>query len=245
MRLNVSVQARPIGCLLALFSVTLGLGGFCHHRMSEPRVAASDLGDEASPSARIVGRLATSFEALRSRQLAYLFSNPQRRPASLGRLRETMAGIETDLKEYAPLVSPGEEALREAIGDSARLAILLALAVVAVVTLAISWVATVSVPVQRMAGVMLRVAEGGGTAGRGDAGDRAQRLPGGGRRWRGDRQHRGRGRCGRGDASRREPGARGLLRAVAPVRAPHRRGGPLPRHRAGGVADLPVRCSRP
>ncbi len=244
MRLNVSVRARPIGCLLALFSVTLGLGGFCHHRMSEPRVAASDLGDEASPSARIVGRLATSFEALRSRQLAYLSASPQRRPASLGRLRETTAGIETDLKEYAPLVSPGEEALREAIGDSARLAVLLALAVVAVVTLAISWVATVSVPVRRMAGVMLRVAEGGGTAGRGDAGDRAQRLPGG-RRWRGDRQHRGRGRCGRGDASRGEADARGLRRVVAPVRAPHRWGGPLPRHRAGGIADLPVRCSRP
>ncbi len=115
MRLHVSIRARLVASLLVLLSLTLGLGGFCYDRLSELRVAVGDLGDTALPSSRIIGRLATNFEALRSRQLAYLLSSPQRRPQSLGRLRETMASIETDLKEYAPLVSPGEEVLWEAI----------------------------------------------------------------------------------------------------------------------------------
>ncbi len=91
MRLNVSIRARLIVSLVILMSLTFGLGGFCYHRLSEVRMAVGDLSDNALPSSRIIGRLATNFEALRSRQLAYLLSSAERRPQSLGRLRETMA----------------------------------------------------------------------------------------------------------------------------------------------------------
>ncbi len=63
MRLNVSVRVRLVASLLVLLSLTLGLGGFCHYRLSELRVAVGDLGDTALPSSRIVGRLAANFEA--------------------------------------------------------------------------------------------------------------------------------------------------------------------------------------
>ncbi len=242
MRINVSVRTRLVASLVVLFTLTLGLGGFCYHRLSELRVAVGALSDTALPSSRIIGRLATDFEALRSRQLAYLLSSPQRRPASLGRLRETMAAIETDLADYAAYVSPGEEALWDAIqksvpaysrmgeeylrrlsagdekggtdylldamlpalnaaraalkadvqfndgfgrkaaatanalGDSARLAIIVVLGFVAAVTAAVSYmvVATVSVPLRRMVGVMLAVADGDVTAPVPNAGERSE-----------------------------------------------------------------------
>ncbi|KMO12393.1 chemotaxis protein [Methylobacterium indicum] len=112
---NLTIRTRLVASLAVLLVLTLGLGGFCYHRLGELRAAVGELGGNALPSTRIIGRLATNFEALRSRQLAYLLSSEQRRPQSLGRLRETMAAVEADLKEYAPNVSPGEEALWQAI----------------------------------------------------------------------------------------------------------------------------------
>ena len=76
---------------------------------------------------------------------------------------------------------------------------------------------------------------GGGGAGGGDSGNRAQRLAGLGRHGRGDPQHHGRGGRGRGDGGGGRPGSGLGLRPVAPVRAPHRRGRALPRHRARGI----------
>ncbi len=228
MTMNVSVRARLIASLLVLLALSVGLGGFCYARLNALTVSVDELGGNALPSTRIISRLATNFEALRSRQLAYLVSSEERRPQSLPRLRASMADIEADLKEYVPYVSEGEEALWKAIattvpaysqmgeeflarihrgetkaatehlldgmlpalnaaraalkadiafndthgkqaaatanalGESARTGIAVVLAVVVAITLAIGWmsVATISVPVRRMAGVMKRVAEG-------------------------------------------------------------------------------------
>ena len=239
---NLTIRVRLIASLALLLVLTVGLGGFCYHRLGELRVAVAELSGNALPSTRIIGRLATDFETLRSRQLAYLLSSEQRRPASLGRLRETMAAIDADLAEYAPYVSPGEEDLWEAIrktvpayskmgeeylrrlsagdekggsdylldgmlptlnaaraalkadvqfndafgrkaaatadalGDGARFAIAVVLALVVTVTLAVSWmaVASISVPIRRMAGVMRVVAEGDVTAPVPNAGERSE-----------------------------------------------------------------------
>lgn len=119
MRLNLTIRSRLIVSLVVLMSLTLGLGGFCYYRLSEVRVAVADLADNALPSTRILGRLATNFEAVRSRQLAYMISSPERRTESLGRLRASMAAVEADLKEYAPLVVSEEAALWKAIQDTA------------------------------------------------------------------------------------------------------------------------------
>ena len=225
---NLSIRARLIAALLILLALTLGLGGFCYARLNALTAATNDLGANALPSTRIIGRLAANFEGLRSRQLAYMVSSDERRPQSLARLRTSLADMEADLTAYAPYVSPGEDELWEAIkktvpaytlmgeeflrrmregatkeaadylldgmlpalnaaraalaadlafndaygrrsaetanalGDTIRTGIVVVLALVILITLAICWmsVATISVPVRRMAGVMKQVAEG-------------------------------------------------------------------------------------
>jgi methyl-accepting chemotaxis protein len=115
MQFNFSVRSRLITSLLVLLALTLGLGGFCYARLNALSVSVDELGGNALPSTRIISRLATNFEALRSRQLAYLLSSEERRSQSLPRLRASMSDIEADLKEYVPYVSDGEEALWKAI----------------------------------------------------------------------------------------------------------------------------------
>jgi methyl-accepting chemotaxis protein len=115
MNFNFSVRARLIASLLVLLALSVGLGGFCYARLNALTGSIDDLGGNTLPSTRILSRLATNFEALRSRQLAYLVSSEERRPQSLPRLRASMADIETDLKEYAPYLGDGEEALWKAV----------------------------------------------------------------------------------------------------------------------------------
>ena len=118
MRLNLTIRARLIASLVLLMSLTLGLGGFCYYRLSAVRVAVVDLSDNALPSARILGRMATNFETVRSRQLAFMLSPPERRVESLGRLRTSMTNVEADLKEYARFVIPEEAALWKAVQNT-------------------------------------------------------------------------------------------------------------------------------
>jgi methyl-accepting chemotaxis protein len=115
MNFNFSVRARLIASLVILLALSVGLGGFCYMRLNALTISIEELGDNALPSTRIISRVATHFEALRSRQLAYLVSSEERRPQSLPRLRASMADIDADLKEYIPYVSAGEEALWQAI----------------------------------------------------------------------------------------------------------------------------------
>ena len=112
---NFTIRARLIGALVVLFVMTAGLGGFCYARLHALSVVTDALGGNALPSTRILGRLATNFEALRSRQLAYFVSSEERRPQSLPRLRASMADIEADMTAYGALVSAGEEALWDAV----------------------------------------------------------------------------------------------------------------------------------
>ena len=112
---NVSVRSRLIASLLLLLALSVGMGGFCYARLSAITASVDELGGNALPSTRILGRLATNFETLRSRQLAYLVSSDERRPQSLPRLRASLADLEADLKDYAPYVSQGEEALWKAV----------------------------------------------------------------------------------------------------------------------------------
>ena len=112
---HFSIRARLVGAVLVLFLLTAGLGGFCYARLHALSTVTDALAGNALPSTRILGRLATNFEALRSRQLAYLVSSDERRPQSLPRLRASMTELDADLKDYAGFVSPGEEALWEAV----------------------------------------------------------------------------------------------------------------------------------
>ncbi|TXN00051.1 hypothetical protein FV219_13170, partial [Methylobacterium sp. WL122] len=112
---HVTIRTRLIGAVLVLFALTAGLGGFCFSRIHALSAVTDDLGGNALPSTRTLGRLATNFETLRSRQLAYLLSSEERRPQSLPRLRASMADIESDIAAYAGLVSDGEGALWDAV----------------------------------------------------------------------------------------------------------------------------------
>ncbi|MFD0934082.1 methyl-accepting chemotaxis protein, partial [Methylobacterium trifolii] len=112
---NLTIRARLIGALLVLFLLACGMGGFCYVRLQTLSAVTDDLGGNALPSTRILGRLATNFETLRSRQLAYLVSSEERRPQSLPRLRASMSDVSKDLEEYAPFVSDGEETLWKAV----------------------------------------------------------------------------------------------------------------------------------
>ena len=118
MAFNFSVRSRLIASLLLLLALSVGMGGFCYVRLNAIAAAVDQLGGNALPSTRILGRLATNFETLRSRQLAYLVSSEERRPQSLPRLRASMADLEADVKEYAPYVSAGEEALWKAVATT-------------------------------------------------------------------------------------------------------------------------------
>ena len=225
---NITIRARLVGALIALFALTAGLGGFSYLRFQAMNGSTQYLAGNALPSTRILGRLATNFEALRARQMAYLLSGDERRVQSLKRLMTVKADIEKDFLEYAPLVSDGEQeswkavrtsissyvgmgdeylrkvqsgddkgakdylldgmlptlnvaraavkaeldfndtAAKKAGTDAVQLAengrsvILVVLAVLAALTACICWVsvATISMPVRRMAGVMKTVAQG-------------------------------------------------------------------------------------
>jgi len=112
---HVTIRARLIGALLVLLLLISGLGGFSYLRLQALSAATNDLGANALPSSRVLGKTAADFESLRSRQLAYLVSSEERRPQSLTRLKATLAEIDKDLQDYAPLVSPGEDALWAAV----------------------------------------------------------------------------------------------------------------------------------
>ena len=115
MMFNVSVRTRLLASLLILLVLSVGMGSFCYVRLNALTASVDELGGNALPSTRILGRLAKNFEALRSRQLAYLVSSEERRAESLPRLRASMADIEADLKDYGAYVSSGEEALWKAV----------------------------------------------------------------------------------------------------------------------------------
>ncbi len=76
------------------------------------------MGGNALPSTRTLGQIAKDFEALRSRQLAYLMSSEERRPQSLTRLRATASDIQKNLVAYEPFVQDGESALWQAVRTS-------------------------------------------------------------------------------------------------------------------------------
>ncbi|MCJ2092254.1 MCP four helix bundle domain-containing protein, partial [Methylobacterium sp. J-072] len=115
---NLTIRARLIGALSLLFVLSAGLGAFCYAKLQQLSVATDSLGGNTLPSVRILGRLGADFEALRSRQLAYLVSNPERRPQSLTRLRASLSDVAKDLAEYVPFVSAGEEALWKAVATT-------------------------------------------------------------------------------------------------------------------------------
>ena len=115
---NVTIRTRLIGALSLLFVLSGGLGAFCYIKLQQLSVATDNLGGNTLPSVRILGRLGADFEALRSRQFAYLLSNDDRRAQSLVRLRESLSDISKDLQEYAPFVSTGEETLWKAVATT-------------------------------------------------------------------------------------------------------------------------------
>ena len=239
---HVTIRARLIGALMVLLLLVTGLGGFSYLRLQALSAAANELGSNTVPSARVLGKLAADFEALRSRQLAYLVSGEERRPQSLGRLKASLAEIGKDIEEYEPLVSPGEDALWRAVkatvpayadqtkdflqrlhggdaggaqdylldamlpalnaaraalkadiafndalgkqsaasaadlGTRAQEAIAVVVAVAAAITLAVAWmsVATISLPIRRMAALMERLAQGDATVEIAHAGERSE-----------------------------------------------------------------------
>ena len=239
---NVTIRARLVGALLALLLLVSGLGGFSYLRLQALSAATNDLGANALPSSRVLGKLATDFEALRSRQLAYLLSSEERRPQSLTRLQATLTDLDKDIADYAALVSPGEDALwaavkatvpayagmtkdflqrlhggdaagakdylldtmlpslnaaraaikaditfndasgqqsaesAAALGARAEAAIAIVVTLAAAITLAVAWmsVATISLPIRRMAALMERLARGDATVAIDHAGERSE-----------------------------------------------------------------------
>ena len=115
---NVSIRARLTGALLVLFALFCGLGGFAYLKLDILSRSSDRLAGEALPSTRVLGRLATNFEALRSRQLAYMVSSEERRSQSLTRLRSSITDIQADIDAYKGLVSAGEEGLWQATRTS-------------------------------------------------------------------------------------------------------------------------------
>jgi methyl-accepting chemotaxis protein len=77
---NLSIRARLIGALLMLLALIGGLGGISYWKLSTLSRATDGLAGNVLPSTRLLGTLATDFETLRSRQLAYLMSSEDRRP---------------------------------------------------------------------------------------------------------------------------------------------------------------------
>jgi len=105
---NTTVRSRLIGALILLLSLICGVGVFSYTQFRSLDAAIGELAGNTVPSTRVLGRLATNFEALRSRQAAYLLSSEERRPVSLTRLSASMSDLRTDIAEYEPLASPGE-----------------------------------------------------------------------------------------------------------------------------------------
>ncbi|CAO4170280.1 methyl-accepting chemotaxis protein [Methylorubrum aminovorans] len=112
---NLSIRARLIGALLMLLALIGGLGGISYWKLSTLSRATDVLAGNVLPSTRLLGALATDFETLRSRQLAYLMSSEDRRPKSLERLRSTITDIGKGLEAIEPFVTAEERKIWDTV----------------------------------------------------------------------------------------------------------------------------------
>ena len=98
-----------------LLTLIGGLGGISYWKLSTLSRATDGLAGNVLPLTRLLGTLATDFETLRSRQLAYLMSSEDRRPKSLERLRATITDIRKTIEAIEPFVTAEERKIWDTV----------------------------------------------------------------------------------------------------------------------------------
>ena len=100
---------------MMLLTLIGGLGGISYWKLSTLSRATDGLAGNVLPLTRLLGTLATDFETLRSRQLAYLMSSEDRRPKSLERLRATITDIRKTIEAIEPFVTAEERKIWDTV----------------------------------------------------------------------------------------------------------------------------------
>ena len=104
------IRGRIILAFALVLCCTVGLGVFAVQRLGAVNAAAADIRENWLPTTRVLGRVTQLSERVRAYQgLVFLADNAAERQARDERTAKAVAELEAALKDYEPLISPGEE----------------------------------------------------------------------------------------------------------------------------------------
>ena len=104
------LRGRIIAAFALVLCCTAGLGVFAVHRLGAVNASAAEIREDWLPSTRALGRVAQLTERVRSYQgLFFLADTPEERQARNAKTAQAVAELQTALKDYERLVTPGEE----------------------------------------------------------------------------------------------------------------------------------------
>ena len=107
---NLSIRSKVLSAFILVVVLADGLGFFALERLGEVNDASAEIRDSWLPSLRVVGQIAMYSERIRANQNTYLMQPDDKgREGSLKVLQATLDLRDKAAKEYAPLVTPGEE----------------------------------------------------------------------------------------------------------------------------------------
>jgi len=104
-----TLRARLTAAFVVILLSTIGLGLFSVQRLTAVNASAKVVATNWLPAANVLGSLSQDFELFRSRQGQVLVVDDQGRGEIMSKLSSARKKIETDLKAYEPLITPGRE----------------------------------------------------------------------------------------------------------------------------------------
>ncbi len=114
-----TLRSRLTAAFVVILLSTIGLGLFSIQRLTIVNASAKVVATNWLPAANVLGSLSQDFELFRSRQGQVLVVDAQGRGEIMGKLGKAREKIESDLKAYEPLITPGRErSLADAIHAS-------------------------------------------------------------------------------------------------------------------------------
>lgn len=107
---RAGIRGRIVTAFALVLCCTVGLGVFAVHRLAAVNASAADMRETWLPSARALGRVAQLTERVRPYQgLFFLAESNEERQARNVKTAKAVADLHAALREYEPLIIPGEE----------------------------------------------------------------------------------------------------------------------------------------
>jgi len=108
---SITIGGRLRLAFGALFVALILVGGVGLYQAGRINAISDDIVQNRMPSVRIIGRMATAVERFRQLQAAALIAASDEQKATVAQRRsETVGQMDAALRDYQPMVDPGEEA---------------------------------------------------------------------------------------------------------------------------------------